>query len=247
MPDKGAIYPNWPLQGGVGALMTCRTGGASQPPYRSNNLGLYVGDAHTELNRRQLLHRYRLPSEPLWLKQVHAVGCSDARGLAAESEVDAVWTSQPGQVLAIQTADCLPVLFADRQGQVVAAAHAGWRGLLGGVLEHTLAAMPVQAAEVYCWLGAAIGPCCFEVGEEVRAAFVDAHSCDKRGFTAAAGGRWMADLYLLARRRLEGAGVVGVYGGGLCTACDSQRFFSYRRDQGVTGRMATLVWRSADA
>lgn len=222
--------------------MTCREGGLSQPPYDSNNVGIYVGDAQAQANRLRLVDELQLPNQPLWLKQVHGVECVRAQGLSNESEADAVWTDIPGQVLAIQTADCLPVLFADRQGKAVAAAHAGWRGLAGGVLENTLAAMPVEAADVVCWMGAAIGPCCFEVGAEVRSAFVVANPADVRAFTVSAKDKWLSDLYQLAELRLQRAGVTSIFGEGLCAACDSERFFSYRRDNGVTGRMAALIW-----
>lgn len=222
--------------------MTCRQGGLSQPPYDSNNVGIYVGDAQAQKNRLRLVDELQLPQQPLWLKQVHGVECVHAQSLSNEAEADAVWTSTPGQVLAIQTADCLPVLFAERQGKTVAAAHAGWRGLAEGVLENTLAQMSVSPADVSCWLGAAIGPCCFEVGAEVRAAFIDQDPTDAIAFTEGAKGKWLADLYQLARQRLHRAGVTQIFGGGLCASCDSERFFSYRRDKGVSGRMAALIW-----
>lgn len=234
---------DWPLQDKVGALMTTRVGGLSASPYDSNNLGIYVGDKRAADNRLQLKVKHQLPSEPLWLKQVHGVQCLHAKELSNESEADAVWTDAPEQVLAIQTADCLPVVFASEDGKVVAAAHAGWRGLAHGVLENTLSALPVAANKVHCCLGVAIGPCCFEVGAEVRAAFVDQNKQNAEAFTQCANGKWLADLYLLARYKLQRAGVAAVYGGGACSACDHQRFFSYRRDGGTTGRMATLVWR----
>lgn len=222
--------------------MTCREGGLSQPPYDSNNVGIYVGDAQAQANRLRLVDELQLPKQPLWLKQVHGVECVHAQGLSNEAEADAVWTNTPGQVLVIQTADCLPVLFADRQGKTVAAAHAGWRGLAGGVLENTLAQMAVDPADVICWLGAAIGPCCFEVGAEVRAAFIDQNPTDAIAFKEGGKGKWFADLYQLAKQRLHRAGVTQVFGGDLCASCDNKRFFSYRRDKGVTGRMASLIW-----
>ena len=223
-------------------MMTSRKGGLSQPPYDSNNVGIYVGDPQAQANRLRLVEELHLPNHPLWLKQVHGLECVYAQGLSNETEADAVWTDIPGQVLAIQTADCLPVLFAERNGQAVAAAHAGWRGLAGGVLENTLAQMPVKPADVSCWLGAAIGPCCFEVGAEVRAAFIDQNPTDAIAFTEGTPGKWFADLYLLAKQRLHRAGVTQIYGDDQCASCDSERFFSYRRDKGVTGRMASLIW-----
>lgn len=222
--------------------MTCREGGLSQPPYDSHNVGVYVGDTQAQANRLRLVDKLQLPGQPLWLKQVHGVECVHAQGLRDEAEADAVWTDTPGQVLAIQTADCLPVLFVERQAKTIAAAHAGWRGLAGGVLENTLAQMSVDPVDVSCWLGAAIGPCCFEVGEEVRAAFINQNPTDAIAFTEGAKDKWLADLYQLAKLRLRRAGVTQIFGGDLCAACDSKRFFSYRRDKGVTGRMASLIW-----
>lgn len=237
------LRPEWPPVEHVGAAMTLRAGGLSPAPFDSNNLGLYVGDARAADNRRQLAAALALPAEPLWLRQVHGTACPPAQALAPEAEADATWSERPGQVLAVQTADCLPVLFAAAGGRAVAAAHAGWRGLLDGVLENTLAAMPVAAADVHCWLGAAIGPCCFEVGDEVRAAFAARGDDVAVAFVETGRGKWLADLYALARGRLHAAGVRSIHGGGLCTACDRERFFSYRRDGGQTGRMATLIWR----
>jgi len=237
------VAVDWLPKHKVGALMCTRNGGLGASPYASNNLGIYVGDDCAQINRRQLRSKHQLPSDPLWLKQVHGVQCVHAQALVDESLADAVWSDVPNQVLAIQTADCLPVLFADKNGAVVAAAHAGWRGLVGGVLENTLTAMPVPNADIHCWLGTAIGPCCFEVGDEVRDEFLAAEATDTCCFEAAAEGKWLADLYQLARRKLQRAGVAEVSGGESCTTCNSENFFSYRRDGGVTGRMATLIWR----
>ncbi len=242
--NKNVISANWSLTTDVNALMTCRQGGKSAGGYQSNNLGIYVGDEHAPDNRRALVETLKLPNEPLWLKQVHGTACHYAAGLKKEFQSDAVWTDVPGQVLAIQTADCLPVVFADKNASVVAAAHAGWRGLAGGVLENTLAAMPVKPEQIHVWLGAAIGPCCFEVGDEVRSAFVDEHPEDSTAFVPATGGKWMADLYQLARARLYRHGVTTVAGESACTSCELQRYYSYRRDAGLTGRMATLIWLS---
>ena len=182
-----------------------------------------------------------LPAEPGWLRQVHsdrvvALGCGDT------PEADASFTREAGRVCAVLTADCLPVLFCDRAGSVVAAAHAGWRGLADGVLEATVAAMQADPGEILAWMGAAIGPAAFEVGDEVREAFVARHAQAAAAFVPQpTAGKWRADIYRLARIRLESVGVRAVYGGGRCTFGEADRFFSYRRD-GVTGRMASLVW-----
>jgi hypothetical protein len=234
------ILPDWPAPARVHGLMTVRTGGVSHAPWASFNLGDHVGDdpAHVAANRAQL--RRRLPAEPAWLRQVHSARVVEA-GRDPTPEADASFTRGVGQVCAVLTADCLPVLFCDRAGSVVAAAHAGWRGLADGVLEATVAAMQVPPGEVLAWMGAAIGPQAFEVGDEVRAAFVAQQPEAAAAFVPHAPGKWRADIYALARLRLGQAGVQAVYGGGRCTLTEAEHFYSYRRD-GVTGRMASLVW-----
>jgi hypothetical protein len=225
--------------------VTTRAGGVSLPPYDSLNLGDHVGDdpAAVALNRLRL--RGFLPAEPKWLKQVHGTTVALADSLAEAVEADAAVAFEPGTVCAVLTADCLPVLFCDRQGTRVAAAHAGWRGLAAGVLEASVAAMQCPPAEILAWLGPAIGPQAFEVGEEVRDVFVSQNPQDAVAFTPQPSrltpNRHMADIYELARLRLARAGVREVYGGGLCTYTDAERFYSFRRDK-VTGRMASLVW-----
>jgi YfiH family protein len=223
--------------------MTTREGGVSLAPWSGLNLGDHVGDdpAHVAANRARL--RQQLPAEPGWLRQVHSVRAVEI-GLEPNPEADAAFTSQTGQVCAVLTADCLPVLFCDRAGSVVAAAHAGWRGLAGGVLEATVAAMQVQSGEVLAWMGAAIGPQAFEVGDDVRQAFVGPHPEAAAAFLPhpeRVPGKWLADIYQLARIRLQRAGVQAIYGGGRCTYQEAETFYSYRRD-GVTGRMASLIW-----
>lgn len=222
--------------------MTTREGGVSQAPWASLNLGDHVGDdpAHVAENRARL--RQQLPADPNWLKQVHSAAVVEAG--SGEFEADAVFTRQAGSVCAVLTADCLPVLFCDRAGSVVAAAHAGWRGLADGVLEATVDAMQVPPGEVLAWMGAAIGPHAFEVGDDVRRAFVDPHPEAAAAFVphpSGVPGKWLADIYQLARIRLEQMGVRAVYGGGRCTFSEAETFYSYRRD-GVTGRMASLIW-----
>ena len=240
------IHPCWPAPVTVCAVSTTRTGGASQPPYDSLNLASHVGDQGKAVfeNRRRLLKQLNLAVEPAWLEQVHGDTVIDAGAVVGVPSADAGYTRQPGAVCAVMTADCLPVLFCDQRGEVVAAAHAGWRGLAAGVLEATVTAMAVPAGSLLAWLGPAIGPDVFEVGEEVRAAFVDRQAEAAVAFHRKDNGQWLADIYQLARLRLASVGVERVYGGGFCTFSDSQRFFSFRR-QSTTGRMASLVWIAA--
>jgi len=249
------IRPEWPdLPPTVGAVSTTRLGGVSHSPYDDGlgkgggglNLGLHVGDDPLAVaeNRKRLATL--LPSEPVWLDQVHGttvVDAAEARGLP---QADASFSTEPGLVCAIMTADCLPVLLCDRQGAVVGAAHAGWRGLAAGVLENTVAAMrAVGDAHISAWLGPAIGPHRFEVGKDVREAFADLDPEADAAFRAKDGpsgqsGKFLADLYQLARIKLAREGVTQVYGGGRCTH-DEAMFYSYRRDR-TTGRMASLIW-----
>ncbi len=234
------ILPDWPAPARVKSLMTTRAGGVSHAPWASLNLGDHVGDdpAHVAANRARL-HRH-LPAEPGWLAQVHSARVVEL-GREPNPEADASFTRTPGQVCAVLTADCLPVLFCDRAGSVVAAAHAGWRGLANGVLEATVAAMQVPPGDILAWMGAAIGPQAFEVGDEVREAFIAQHAEAAAAFVPHAPGKWLADIYRLARIRLDHAGVQAIYGGGRCTFSESETFYSYRRD-GVTGRMASVIW-----
>jgi YfiH family protein len=237
--------PDWPLPEGVHALQTTRVSGVSRAPWNSFNLGDHVGDCAEDVAANRALLNAVLPSQPTWLQQVHGVAVFDADTAVQSTQApqaDAVLSRQPGRVCAIMTADCLPVLFCERNGSVVAAAHAGWRGLRAGVLEETLAAMRVPPSQVTTWLGPAIGPASFEVGAEVRQAFLADDPAAALAFVAGAGGRHLADLYLLARQRLQRAGVTAIHGGNTCTFKDAAHYFSYRRD-GVTGRMATLIWR----
>ena len=235
------LVPDWPAPANVRALQTLRSGGCSPAPWNSFNLGDHVGDApaHVAANRAAL--RSRLPAEPLWLNQVHGNATVEGKNWPESKMADASFSRQPGTVCAVMTADCLPVLFCDRAGTVVAAAHAGWRGLVGGVLEATIAGMAVPADQLLAWLGPAIGPQAFEVGDEVRTAFIADDAGAAACFAPKAPGKWLADIYGLARRRLRRAGVTAVFGGDLCTVSDPERFFSYRRD-GVTGRQASLIW-----
>lgn len=233
------IVPDWPAPKNVKSLSTTRQGGESAAPYDSLNLGLHVGDdaqAVTANRKRLLAH---LPKEPMWLNQVHGVEvCQQYAGVC---DADASVSTQANDVCVVMTADCLPVLFCDAAGTQVAAAHAGWRGLADGVLEQTLAHFE-SPQSVMAWLGPAIGPDAFEVGQEVKDQFCAWHADCEACFKASTQpGKWLADLYALARLRLKQAGVTQVYGGEFCTFSDEARFFSYRRD-GVTGRMASCIW-----
>ena len=234
------ITPDWPAPARVKSLMTTREGGVSAEPYASWNLGDHVQDDSLAVAANRALLRQNLPAEPVWLNQVHGTLVVQADAVIGVPDADAAFTRQPGTVCAVLTADCLPVLFCARDGSVVAAAHAGWRGLAAGVLEAALFAMDVAPDKVMAWMGAAIGPCAFEVGVEVRDTFIASHPQAAAAFTPHRD-KWLADLYRLTRIRLEACGVTTVSGGGLCTYTDAARFYSYRRD-GVTGRMATLIW-----
>lgn len=240
------IVPQWDAPSRVGALVTTRAGGVSQGAYAGLNLGTHVGDAASSVARNQALLESVLPSQPVWLEQVHGADVVDADGVAGRARGDASVARGSGVVCAVLTADCLPVLFADMQGTVVAAAHAGWRGLADGVLERTVEAMAVPPHAVCAWLGPAIGQPAFEVGEEVRTAFIRADDQAVEAFVPGrAEAKWHADLWMLARQRLLCAGVRHISGGGMCTYSDARRFYSYRRD-GACGRFASLVWLRND-
>lgn len=238
------LSPNWPsLPPGLRMAASTRAGGVSRAPYQALNLGDHVGDAVEAVaeNRRRFVAAGGLPREPAWLRQVHGIAVHRLDATTAAGAVaDACWTDAPDQPCAILTADCLPVLFADREGRCVAAAHAGWRGLVAGVLEATVAALPVPPTRLTAWLGPAIGPDAFQIGAEVREAFLAQYPADRVHFRQD-GARWRADLFALARARLNRLGITDLHGGGLCTWSDARRFHSYRRD-GVCGRMACAIW-----
>jgi len=237
------IFPDWAAPGHVKAATTTRPGGVSEGPWESFNLAGHVDDAPdaVQRNRALLRQRLQLPATPVWLEQVHGDTVVDVTRCGESPSADAGFVTRSGYVCAVLTADCLPVLLCDRDGTRVAAVHAGWRGLAAGILESSVAALNADPVQLMAWLGPAIGPAVFEVGDEVRQAFVDRHAQAVGAFCATSGGRWLADLYQLARIRLQSVGVQAVYGGGLCTFSDRERFYSYRRD-GVTGRMASLIW-----
>jgi polyphenol oxidase len=242
----GLLPVEWSAPPQIRAAFTLRTGGVSAAPWDSLNLGAHVGDAAEAVseNRRRLAAALALPAEPLWLQQVHGVQVldADAPDVASGAPADAAVTRAAGRVLAILVADCLPVLLCSLDGTVIGAAHAGWRGLAAGVLEACIAAMGVPADQLCAWLGPAIGPQHFEVGDEVREVFTAGHPAAAAAFTANERKRWQCDLLWLARRRLQDAGVARIAGAGLCTYAEAARCYSYRRN-GRTGRMAALLWR----
>lgn len=245
-PDPGPLgwlIPEWPAPPRVRACTTTRRGGVSEGEYASLNLAAHVGDtpAHVAENRRRLKAVLHLPAEPAWLQQMHGTAVVDASRIETAGEADASYAEQSGTVCAVLTADCLPLLLCDVYGTRVAAVHAGWRGLLDGVIENAVHALRRPGSELLAWLGPAIGPRVFEVGEEVRQRFVAADPAAMSAFTPSPRGRWLADIYSLARQRLGSVHVTAVYGGHACTVSDAERFYSYRRD-GVTGRMASLIW-----
>lgn len=235
------ILPDWPAPAGVRALATMRRGGVSSGPWEGFNLGTHVGDDPQAVAANRVLLRRELPAEPVWLDQVHGTHCVDAATMAAGTQADASFTRQRRVVCAALTADCLPVLLCDDRATVVAIAHAGWRGLAAGVIEAAVARMREPGERLVAWLGPAIGPQAFEVGGEVRDVFVAHDAQAASAFEAAANGKWRCNLHQLARQRLNALGIRRIAGTDSCTARNAQRFYSYRRD-GVTGRMASLVW-----
>lgn len=241
------IKPGWACHPRVRACFTTRSGGVSLPPYDTFNLATHVGDepAAVAENRRRLKESLGLRQEPGWIEQVHGTRVVDLGHLDAGRCADASWTSRPWQACVVLTADCLPVLFADDEGRCVAAAHAGWKGLLAGVLESTVRALPVPVGCVQAWIGPAIGPRAYQVGAELRQAFVDQDPAAACAFVADGSGRYLCDLPRLARQRLENLGMKRVSGGDFCTVSDASVFFSFRRD-GVCGRMAALIWLDAN-
>jgi YfiH family protein len=245
MTELSWLTPRWPAPANVCAASTLRNGGVSVAPYDSLNLALHVGDDPIAVkhNRARLRATLRLPREPVWLEQVHGTSVVVAERASGAPRADAAVSFEPGHVCVVMTADCLPVLFCSRRGDRIGVAHAGWRGLVGGVLGETVAALG-DARELMAWMGPAIEPEAFEVGEEVRAAFVSRHAEDAEAFVANDRGRFQADLYLLATLELRRLGIGEVYGGGWRCFQDSARFFSHRRGA-PTGRMATLIWRHA--
>lgn len=243
------LYPNWPAPANIRACFLTRQGGASSGQFAGFNIGLGAGDdpAAVAANRDQL--RATLPGEVTWLHQVHGTRCVQLPG-AADLRADAAWSDAIGTVCAVQIADCMPVFLARTDGTAVAVAHAGWRGMAEGVLESTVAALRPQpvATPLLAWLGPCIGPMAFEVGGEVREAFLEKDAGAGHAFLDRGNGKWLCNLPTLARRRLNRLGVTAVFGGDFCTYADPERFFSYRRathEGAKTGRMAAFIWRTA--
>lgn len=236
------LRASWPAIAGVNAGTSRRGGGVSSGPFESLNLGAHVGDDPDLVaeNRRRFVETCRLPAEPYWLRQVHGTTVVELPAGGALPDADAAYTREEGVVCAVLTADCLPVVLARRDGSAVGVAHAGWRGLCAGVLESTVAAIG-DPDDLVAWLGPAISQPAFEVGPEVRQAFIDVDDAAREHFSKGADGRWHGNLYGLAAQRLAAAGVDDLSGGGRCTYRESEQFFSYRRD-GDCGRMATVVW-----
>lgn len=243
VPDPAWIVPDWPAPPHVRALITTRAGGVSRGAFASLNLGLRTGDDPRAVNENRMRLVSVLPRAPSWLRQVHGTTVVAADHLEQPPEADASIAREPGTVCAVLVADCLPVLFTDLSGRFVAIAHAGWRGLAGGILEETVRRLPAAPAELLVYLGPGIGRTAFEVGADVRDAFLKRDAGAGCAFAPHAEGKWLADLELLARRQLQHCGVERIHGGGFCTYSDPERFFSYRRD-GMTGRMAAVIWRT---
>ena len=235
------IVPDWPVPAHVRALITTRAGGVSRGPYASFNLGELTDDAREAVSENKRRLGALLPGEPRWLRQVHGDRVVEADAVSGTVQADASYTRNPGTVCAVKIADCMPVLLSDRAGQTVAVAHAGWRGLSQGIVENTVRALTIDPANLYAYLGPAIGPEAFEVGDDVYSAFCRDHPQAEVAFRPLRAGKWLADLFELGRQRLARAGVTSVYGGGMCTVADPARFYSHRRDR-ITGRMAALIW-----
>jgi len=253
MPEREYIVPDWPAPDFIHAVVTTRAGGVSKPPFDSFNLADHVGDDADDVatNRQLLVEDLALPGSPQWLSQVHGQQVAKLATLTSTTpiEADASYTAQTENVCAVLTADCLPLLIYDQQQHAIAAAHAGWRGLAGGVIESTLECflqsdIAVKPENIMVWLGPAISARHFEVGADVYDAFTRTNPSTKQAFEQTSETTWLADMYILARQRLAKMGVHQVYGGDLCSYADS-RFYSYRRDK-RTGRMASLIWKSAD-
>lgn len=244
-PDQGGIpgliIPDWPAPPHVRALQTTRLGGISRPPCDSLNLGDHVGDEPLAVAHNRMLLNSLLPSEPVWLEQVHGTRVVDAGAAACLPQADACIARRRSAVCVVMTADCLPLLLCDTQGSAVGAVHAGWKGLAAGVVEAAVQAMEAAPGDIIAWLGPAIGQRAFEVGEEVRAAFLDVQPQAASAFIPGRPGKWFADLYALAGLRLNALGINRIHGGGYCTHRERERFFSYRRD-GTTGRMGSFIW-----
>jgi YfiH family protein len=236
------LVPDWPAPAHIHAVMTLRTGGVSEGVFNSLNVAAHVGDDDDRVrqNRQLVKDSLVLPSEPVWLEQIHSNRVVNAANTPVRQQADASYTDTMGIVCAVMTADCLPILICTVDGSQVAAIHAGWRGLLAGIISNTIVALKTRT--VLVWLGAAIGFDCFEVGAEVRDAFIAKSADFAPAFKPKINGKWLADIYQLARIDFAALGITAIYGGDFCTMTDEVRFYSYRRDK-ETGRMASLIWR----
>lgn len=243
MSTTSWLAAEWPAPANIHAGTSLRTNGASSGTYASFNLALHVDDNPDTvmLNRQQLKENLAYPKEPLWLEQVHSTVVVNADTATGVPQADASFSDQVGTVCVVMTADCLPVLFTDRQGSMVAAAHAGWRGLADGILEQTVQQANFMAEDTLVWFGPGIGADVYEVGEDVRQVFIQQAMHDETAFTSRREGKYLMDMYALARQRLTALGITEIYGGDRCTYSQAEQFYSYRRD-GVTGRMASLIW-----
>jgi YfiH family protein len=240
-PHPDWIVPDWPAPANVRALITTRAGGASEGPYASLNLGLRTDDDPRAVSTNRARLEALLPQAPRWLRQIHGATVVEADSLEDIPEADAAVARRAGTVCGVLVADCIPVLLADRAGTAVGVAHAGWRGLAAGVIPNAVERMGIAPRDLIAYLGPGIGPTAFEVGPDVLDAFVTRDAAAQAAFAPHAPGKWLADLFLLARRSLQLAGVMDIHGGGLCTYSDAARFFSYRRER-ATGRMAAVIW-----
>lgn len=241
--NQHLIYPDWPAPANVHAVSTTRLGGCSQDRFTSLNLGFHTQDdaKAVRANRERLYQTLELSEEPAWLTQIHGNRVVDVANMEPETRADAALARQSGKACVVMTADCLPILLCDHNGQCVAAVHAGWRGLASEIIPATITAMNIPGEQLMAWLGPAIGPEAFEVGDEVREQFISLDSKNQYYFKPSPNKRWLADIYALARHQLQTLSVMSIYGGGYCTVRDAERFYSYRRD-GSSGRMASLIW-----
>jgi len=238
------LIPNWPAPKNIHAYTTTRGGGVSQPPYNSFNLSTNVGDEISAVtaNRTRLRQDLKLPNEPFWLNQAHTNNVITAKSQSDFPSADAAYTTQSNIVCVTLTADCLPILLCSKQGNLVAAIHAGWRGIVNGVIEATIKALPVAPQELIAWFGPAIGPTVFEVEEEVKEKFVATDPKAQQAFTSIVPNKYLLNLYLIGRQRLNNCEVSAIYGGEFCTYSAPEKFFSFRR-HATTGRLASLIWR----
>lgn len=246
MKDISIIKPNWPAPINIRAFTTTRIGGVSHPPYDHLNLAMHVGDQieHVLENRKLLRQRFHLPSEPIWLNQIHSTDvffANQSNSFNPDPNADACIATAPNQICAVMTADCLPILICSQTGNSVAAIHAGWKGLLSGIIENTITQMPDIPSNLMAWLGPGIRQKNFQIGSEVRDLFIAKDPVYQDAFLFQYEDKWLADLYLIAKKQLQKLGITHIYDCDLCTFDDKEQFFSYRRDK-TTGRIATLIW-----